>query len=92
MKRYLITLLATVLMADVACASDLADNLPLQIASLDKTTSFTGYKSDLLDKKMLNKAMEESLRALTWDDRQFRQLSNSKRPSKKSPAKLGGKE
>jgi len=88
MKRYLIALLATGLITDIACAGE----LPLQVASLEKASTYVGYKTDLLDKSLLNKTMQESIQALTWNDRYSQPAVASKKSSDNSPAKLGGKE
>jgi len=84
------TLLAAGMMTDIACAADSPQDQALQIASLEKETSFTGYQSDLLDKKMLNKTVTESLRQVTWDDRPLQYSPRRKSTVKKLPSRLGG--
>jgi len=90
MKRYLMTLLAAGMMADIACAAEAPQSEALQIASMDKEATFTGYKTDLLDKNKLNRTMAESLRSVTWDDRRLQRISVTQSKMSKNPRQVGG--
>lgn len=90
MNRYLMTLLVAGLMTNIAYAAEATENQALQIASLDDVSSYTGYKTDLLDKKMLNKTMTESLRLVTWDDRQVQHAQFTKSSASEAPSRIGG--
>lgn len=89
MKRYLVTILAAGLLSGAAYAGD--EHAPLQLASLGKGDVIPGLKSDLYDKKALHNAVADSLRLLTWDDREIKSILEAKKAGK-NPAKLGDKD
>ena len=92
MKRYLLTtLLALGLVSGAACAAEAKDSAPLQVASLGKSYMISGLKSDLYDKKALHNAVADSLRLLTWDDREVKRMLKDKKVQQPA-AKLGGKD
>jgi len=92
MNRYLIALLATGLLTDIAYAGESTQYPVLQVASLEKSSASLVYKTDVLDKSLLKKTMEDSMRALTLDYQRLQHAVASKNSSLKTPSKVGDKE
>ena len=91
MKASLMTLIAVGFACNLTLVSVAAANSPIKYEGIRDVSLNAGSKSEQLDRKMLQQAMEQSFRSLSEEDILWQRAFARQHANSESPATAGGK-